>query len=275
MKESHLAVCIVSMIQMGTSFPTLTQMCYGVRWAHKLTGYKDPLKATLIRAIYDSAKRMLSKPTTKKEPIAPCHLTKLAKKFGHNSATLSDLRLLSICTLDFAGFLRCSELANIRRNDIIFHKKYIEVFIEKSKTDKFREGAWIFTAKIYNITCPVSTLKRYLKRLQISPSSEDYIFKGFYYSKKLRQHVCKQAKKPVSYSRAREIVFEAFEKIGLPKNKFGLHSLMSGEATTAANVGIPDRLFKKHGRWRYEKAKDGYVKHSIKSLLYVNSKLGT
>ena len=36
-KESHLALCIVSMIQMGTSFPTLMQMCYGVRWAHKLT----------------------------------------------------------------------------------------------------------------------------------------------------------------------------------------------------------------------------------------------
>ena len=43
------------MIQMGTSFPTLTQMYYGIRWAHKLTGYKDPLKAPLVRAIYDSA----------------------------------------------------------------------------------------------------------------------------------------------------------------------------------------------------------------------------
>ena len=97
--------------------------------------------------------------------------------------------------------------------------------IEKSKTDKFREGAWIFIAKTYNITCPVSILKRYLKRLQISPSSEDYIFKGFYYSKKLHQHVCKKTKKPLSYSRAREIVLKAFETIGLPKNKFGLHSL--------------------------------------------------
>ena len=179
------------MIQMGTSFPTLTQMCYGVRSAHKLTDYKDPLKAPLVRAIYDSAKRILSKPTTKKEPITPFHLKKLARKFGHKSATLSDLRLLSICTLGF-GFLRYSELTNIRRNDIIFHKKYIKVFIEKSKTDKFREGAWIFIAKTYNITCPVSILKRYLKRLKISPSSEDYIFKGFYNSKK----VCKKAKKP-------------------------------------------------------------------------------
>ena len=106
-KESHLALCIVSMIQMGTSFPTLTQMCYGVRWAHKLTGYgvrwahkltgyKDPLKAPLVRAIYDSAKRILSKPTTIKEPITPYHLKKLARKFGYSSATLLDLRLLSI-----------------------------------------------------------------------------------------------------------------------------------------------------------------------------------
>ena len=48
-KESHLALCIVSMIQMGTSFPALTQMCYGVRWAQKLTGYKDPLKLLKLR----------------------------------------------------------------------------------------------------------------------------------------------------------------------------------------------------------------------------------
>ena len=77
----------------------------------------------------------------------------------------------------------------------------------------------------------------------------------------------------MSYSRAREIVLKEFETIGLPKNKFGLHSLGSGGATTAANAGILDRLFKKHGRWRSEKAKDGYIKHSIKSLLYVSSKL--
>ena len=39
-----------------------------------------------------------------------------------------------------------------------------------------------------------------------------------------------------------------------------LHSLRAGGATSAANVGIPDRLFKRHGRWASENAKDGYVK---------------
>ena len=74
-------------------------MASDLRWAHKLTGYKDPLKASLVRAIYDLAKRILSESTTKKEPITPNHLKKLARKFGHNGATLSDLRLLFICTL--------------------------------------------------------------------------------------------------------------------------------------------------------------------------------
>jgi hypothetical protein len=32
--------------------------------------------------------------------------------------------------------------------------------------------------------------------------------------------------------------------------KFGLRSLRSGGATTCANLGISDRLFKKHGRRR-------------------------
>ena len=31
-------------------------------------------------------------------------------------------------------------------------------------------------------------------------------------------------------------------------------------STVAANTGVPNRLFKRHGRWRSENAEDGYVK---------------
>ena len=51
-------------------------------------------------------------------------------------------------------------------------------------------------------------------------------------------------------------------------------------ATVAANAGVQDRLFKRHGRWKSESAKDGYVKDSAqrrleisKSLAYYNSTL--
>ena len=49
------------------------------------------------------------------------------------------------------------------------------------------------------------------------------------------------------------------------RKKFGLHSARSGGSTIVANKGVPDRLFKLHGRWVSDKAKDTYVKDNIYS----------
>ena len=38
--------------------------------------------------------------------------------------------------------------------------------------------------------------------------------------------------------------------------KFPLHSLRSGAALAAAKLGVNDRLFKNHGRWKLDKVKD-------------------
>ena len=53
-----------------------------------------------------------------------------------------------------------------------------------------------------------------------------------------------------------------------------IFSLRSGGATAVAQAGIPDRLFKRHGRWSSDSAKDGYVKDLIASLLEVTQRLG-
>jgi len=41
----------------------------------------------------------------------------------------------------------------------------------------------------------------------------------------------------------------------------------------SANVGVNDRLFKRHGRWRSDKAEDGYVKDNLEALLSVSKRL--
>ena len=77
----------------------------------------------------------------------------------------------------------------------------------------------------------------------------------------------------ISYSCARDILLENLRQIGLDNSKFGLHSLRLGGATQSANCGkVCDRLFKKHGRWKSESAKDGYVKEKdeIKRLVSLN-----
>ena len=72
------------------------------------------------------------------------------------------------------------------------------------------------------------------------------------------------------------MLWDALASVGLNPKKFGtcMHSLRSGGATAAANFGVPDRLFKKHGRWRSETAKDGYIKDSMKDRLSVSLNLG-
>ena len=62
-------------------------------------------------------------------------------------------------------------------------------------------------------------------------------------------------------------------ELGYPKNSFGLHSLRTGGASAAANAGVSDRLFKRHGRWKTDQAKDGYIKDKLDSLLSVSRSL--
>ena len=69
-------------------------------------------------------------------------------------------------------------------------------------------------------------------------------------------------------------LFKKMFALGLKATEFGLHSLRSGGATTAINAGVPDRLFKRHGQWQSENAKDGYIKDSVEKRLQVSKKLG-
>jgi hypothetical protein len=68
-------------------------------------------------------------------------------------------------------------------------------------------------------------------------------------------------------------LLNALELLGFDRSRFGLHSLRSGGATTAANSGVNDRLLKKHRRWRSENAKDGYVRVDLPFLLSVSKSL--
>ena len=71
----------------------------------------------------------------------------------------------------------------------------------------------------------------------------------------------------------RELFLSKLSELGYDTKQFGLHSLRAGGATAAANCGVPDRLFKRHGRWRSESAKDGYVEDAVASRMAVSKSL--
>ena len=65
------------------------------------------------------------------------------------------------------------------------------------------------------------------------------------------------------YSRLHELLLDYFRVMSYLAEQVGIHSLRAGGATAAAGSGVPNKFFKRHGRWRSETTKDGYVKNSV------------
>jgi len=57
---------------------------------------------------------------------------------------------------------RYDEAANLKLGDVLFCDSYLNAFIEKSKTDQYREGAWVFIAKVNSDICPTKPLREIL-----------------------------------------------------------------------------------------------------------------
>lgn len=273
--DFSISLFLVSLIQTSCHYSKIEEIVFSLSWCHKMAGFTDPCKSFLVQSIRSSAKRLLSRPVNKKEPITPAILEKLVDKYGHSECSLIDLRLLTMCLIGYAGFFRFSELVNIRLSDINFQENCVSIFVPCSKTDKYRSGCSVIIAATNTKTCPVLMLKRFLNMCCISNSNSDfYIFCQVSYCKNSNSYKLRSANKKLSYTRAREILLDALQSVDLECKRFGLHSLRSGGATSAASAGVSDRLFKKHGRWKSDSAKDGYVRESRSNLMSVSQNLG-
>ena len=156
---------------------------------------------------------------------------------------------------------------------VFIYDNHVKLFLESSKTDVYREGRDVLISKTNTHTCPVNMLLRYFYLAKIPADSTDYIFRPLCFCKSVNSYKLRSGK--LSYTTARVILFSALETLGVHKKYFGLHkNLISAGATAAAAANVEDRLLKKHGRWKTDKNKDGYVKKNISERLSVTKNNG-
>ena len=241
-----------------------------MNWAHKLAGLPSPIEHSAILMIKDGAVRLCPSKNKRKEPLEPDHLKQLSEIT--NTENLLQVRSLVMYVLSFSGFLRSSEMLELRRSDISFHSDHMSIFIHKSKNDQLREGKTLVISKTSGDLCPVRLLQSHLVRAEIQDSSSEYIFRRITSSKNHKKLV--SVDKHISYSTYRESFKGSFKNIITDIQKYSTHSSRSGGATIAANLGVNDRIFQRHGRWKTKKAKNMYVKDSIASKLNVSKNLG-
>ena len=239
-------------------------------WAHSLAGLPPPSHHPLVQATLEGLKRTLAKPVAKKSPMTAEILTVIVKD-TMSKPTLSNVRLATACLLAYAGFLRADELISLHPCDIDIAAERMLIHITHSKTDQFRQGDQVPIARTGNNTCPVAMLERYLQVAQIPMGSKEFLFRPI---TKTKTGERLRASGKLSYSTLRELFKKKLTELGYPAAEFGLHSLRAGGATAAANAGVPDRLFKRHGRWRSDSAKDGYIEDSTVKRLSVSKSIG-
>ena len=118
-------------------------------------------------------------------------------------------RTICACLLANAGFLRVSELLQIRRNDIIFEATYICIFIPNSKTDIYRDGNSVVIVRTDSNLCPVKNLELYLVWGNILADSNECIFRNLTKCKDM--YILRRDDTALSYSRMRELFIQAFQ----------------------------------------------------------------
>ena len=110
-------------------------------------------------------------------------------------------------------------------------------------------------------------LQKYMKTAGLSITYTDFLFRPCYISKGVSNII--KTNKRLSYTRVRECILSKL-KLVAPSLNLGTHSLKASGANAAAIViGISERCFIRHGRWKTDIAKDGYIVCSFERRLMI------
>ena len=136
----------------------------------------------------------------------------------------------------------------------------MEIFLESRKNDQYRQGSHILVSAINSYACPVGLTTLLMGHAGLADGD-----RPLFSAVSVHEGQEVYGSTTISYQSLRKGVLEVFREVGLPAQKFGLHSLRAGGATLAANSGVSDRLWMEHGGWRSFRSAVGYVKTSPRS----------
>ena len=266
----HVAMYITDLLDRQVSYSVISAAFYSIKWLHSVNDFKDPTDNAFVKHLLEAAKRLRSVPVKKKDIVDTEMIQSLCELYKESN-DLGNVRDLAMILLGYAGFLRFSEISDLRCSDLVFKEDHLVLKIRKSKTDIYRQGKEVLIAKGSSCACPYEMLKRYLTLSKHLANSDQYLFKPINKSK----NVCQLLKvnKKLSYTRARECIVKKL-KLVAPELDLGIHSLRASGASMAANSdGVNERCLKRHGRWVTDIATDGYIKDTLDKRLAVSKTL--
>ena len=219
--QPKIIALYITHLSKSFKFSTLKRRIASISVIHKLKGHYLDTKHPIIMENLLGIKRTLGSRQKAKKPILINDLKLIIKVIDEDK-----IRDKALILLGFAGGFRRSELVNVYFQDIDFVTEGVKILIRRSKTDQSGEGSIKAIPYFENQEfCPVIALKNYLNKKFSNSDKSQKDVKIFEISDKSVALIIKR------YA----------EKAGLDSSKYAGHSLRSGFATTAAELGAEER----------------------------------
>ena len=218
--EPKILTLYLTHLSQTSKFSTLKRRLASISVIHRLSGHYIDTKHPMITENLMGIKRVKGSYQKAKKPILINELKSIVNVIDKDQNEKRRAKNRALILVGFAGGFRRSELVAILFEDIDFVPEGVKIFIKRSKTDQSGEGMTkgipYFSNSDY---CPVISLKNWLEKSEIKSG------KIFDMSDK---SVALTIKKYTAIA-------------GLDSNKYSGHSLRSGFATSAAELGAEER----------------------------------
>ena len=171
--SSVVALYLFGLDQQLRSPAAMVLVHAALKWFHSfvLDDGPNPLDNACCKNLIECAKRTRGNPVNKK-PVDPTVIRSIIDRHGTEEASVKDLRIAAISSLGFAGFFRFNALTNIQPKHLTFCDGFVKIFVPRSKTDVYREGNYVYIAKLENKYSPVAILYRYIEAANLDLSSD-------------------------------------------------------------------------------------------------------
>ena len=218
--EPKIISLYLTHLSQTSKFSTLKRRLASISVIHRISGHYIDTKHPMITENLMGIKRVKGSYQKAKKPLLLNDLKSIVNVIDKDQNEKRRAKNRALILVGFAGGFRRSELVAILFEDIDFVPEGVKIFIKRSKTDQSGEGMTkgipYFSNKDY---CPVISLKNWLEKSEIKSG------RIFDISDK---SVALTIKKYTAIA-------------GLDSNKYSGHSLRSGFATTAAELGAEER----------------------------------
>ena len=135
-----------------------------IRLHHIENNMLDPTDDNLLHLVCRGIRRLQGDSQRTRLPITTNLLRTIKEQLRQSTYTDQEQRMLwAAFTMAFYGFLRVSELINLRWSDLSLSLDHISVSLHQSKTDPFRRGCTVKIFKTNSSTCPHHAMVCYRK----------------------------------------------------------------------------------------------------------------